>query len=121
MLGADMSAHAPKLYVLPGSHPCAAVEEAMRRKAIDYERVDLLPLMPHLVGPLRYGGSTVPGMRVGTERDVPDDLPFIPEGSDAPLRWLARGSTPTAEEIDQTPRAASARLRAVERVHAVAA
>jgi glutathione S-transferase len=70
MLGADMSAHAPKLYVLPGSHPCAAVEEAMRRKAIDYERVDLLPLMPHLVGPLRYGGSTVPGMRVGTERIV---------------------------------------------------
>ena len=35
-----MSAPAPKLYVLPGSHPCAAVEEAKTRKAIDYERVD---------------------------------------------------------------------------------
>jgi glutathione S-transferase len=68
MLGHDMSASAPKLYVLPGSHPCAAVEEGMRRKAIDFKRVDLLPLVPHIVGPLRYGGSTVPGMRIGDRK-----------------------------------------------------
>ena len=68
MLGHEMSASVPKLYVLPGSHPCAAVEEAMRRKAIDFRRVDLLPLVPHLVGPLRYGGSTVPGMRIGDRK-----------------------------------------------------
>ena len=35
-----------KLYALPGSHPCAAVEVALRLKSIDYERVDLLPLDP---------------------------------------------------------------------------
>jgi glutathione S-transferase len=68
MLGHDMTASVPKLYVLPGSHPCAAVEEAMRRKAIDFKRVDLLPLVPHIVGPLRYGGSTVPGMRIGDRK-----------------------------------------------------
>jgi glutathione S-transferase len=59
-----------RLYVLPGSHPCAAVEAALRLKSIDYDRVDLLPMSQMLVGPLRYGGTTVPGMRVGGERLV---------------------------------------------------
>jgi glutathione S-transferase len=60
----------PRLYVLPGSHPCAAVEAALKLKSIDYDRVDLLPMSQVLVGPLRYGGATVPGMRVGGERLV---------------------------------------------------
>ena len=33
-----------RLYVNPGSHPCAAVEAALALKSIDYNRVDLLPL-----------------------------------------------------------------------------
>jgi glutathione S-transferase len=70
MLGAGMSATTPKLYVQPVSHPCAAVEAALRRKAIAYERVDLMPMSQLLVGPLRYGGTTVPGMRIGVERVV---------------------------------------------------
>jgi glutathione S-transferase len=57
-----------KLYVIPGSHPCAAVEAALKLKAVAYDRVDLLPLTPVLVGPLRYGGGTVPGMRLDGER-----------------------------------------------------
>jgi glutathione S-transferase len=57
-----------KLYVLPGSHPCAAVEVALRMKSIDFQRVDLLPLTQIVVGPLRYGGSRVPGMRIDGER-----------------------------------------------------
>jgi glutathione S-transferase len=61
---------ATKLYVLPGSHPCAAVEAALRLKSIDYQRVDWLPLAQVLLGPLRYGGRTVPGMRIGSERLV---------------------------------------------------
>ncbi len=65
-----MSTPAPKLYVLPGSHPCAAVEAALQLKSIDYKRIDLLPLAQVLVGPLRYGGGTVPGMRIGSERIV---------------------------------------------------
>jgi glutathione S-transferase len=65
-----MAASTPKLYVLPGSHPCAAVEEAMRRKGVAFDRVDLLPLSQLLIGPLRYGGQTVPGMRLDGERIV---------------------------------------------------
>jgi glutathione S-transferase len=70
MLGHGMAASAPKLYVNPGSHPCAAVEAALRLKGIDYQRVDLLPLTQMIVGPLRYGGNTVPGMRLDGERLV---------------------------------------------------
>jgi glutathione S-transferase len=70
MLGATMAAIHPRLYVLPGSHPCAAVEAALRAKAIDFDRVDLLPMTQLLVGPLRYGGATVPGMRIDGERLV---------------------------------------------------
>jgi glutathione S-transferase len=57
-----------KLYTLPGSHPCAAVEVALKSKGIDYHRVDLLPMSQLLVGPMRYGGYTVPGMRIGSEK-----------------------------------------------------
>ncbi len=59
-----------KLYVLPASHPCAAVEEAMRLKGIEFERRDLLPMTQMLIGPLRYGGTTVPGMRIDGEKLV---------------------------------------------------
>jgi glutathione S-transferase len=59
-----------RLYVNPGSHPCAAVEAALALKSIDYDRVDLLPLAQVAVGPLRYGGRTVPGLRLDGERLV---------------------------------------------------
>jgi glutathione S-transferase len=59
-----------KLYVLPASHPCAAVETALKLKSLPYSRVDLLPMSQLLVGPLRYGGTTVPGVRIGGERLV---------------------------------------------------
>jgi glutathione S-transferase len=70
MLGTAMATIRPKLYVLPASHPCAAVEVAMSLKGVEYDRVDLLPLSQLLIGPLRYGGSTVPGMRLPGERLV---------------------------------------------------
>jgi glutathione S-transferase len=57
-----------KLYALPGSHPCAAVEAALRLKAVEYKRVDFLPLTQLAIGPLLYGGNTVPGLRAGGER-----------------------------------------------------
>jgi glutathione S-transferase len=59
-----------RLYALPASHPCAAVEAAMRIKSIPYERVDLLPMTQMLIGPLRFGGITVPGIRIDGERVV---------------------------------------------------
>jgi glutathione S-transferase len=58
----------PTLYVLPGSHPCAAVEAALKLKSVEYRRVDLLPMTQVLIGPIRYGGATVPGMRNAGER-----------------------------------------------------
>jgi glutathione S-transferase len=59
-----------KLYVLPGSHPCAAVEVALESKGLQFERVNLLPMTQIMIGPLRYGGQTVPGMRLDGERLV---------------------------------------------------
>jgi glutathione S-transferase len=70
MLSDTMAASTPKLYSLPGSHPCAAVEAALKLKSIDYDRVDLLPMSQLLIGRLRYGGATVPGMRLNGERLV---------------------------------------------------
>ncbi len=70
MLGDAMAARAPRLYALPGSHPCAAVEAALQLKSMAYKRVDLLPTGEVLLGPLLYGGRTVPGMRIDGERLV---------------------------------------------------
>ncbi len=57
-----------KLYALSASHPVAAVEAALRLKGIECQRIDLLPIVPVLLGPLRYGGTTVPGLRIDGER-----------------------------------------------------
>lgn len=65
-----MATREPKLYALPGSHPCAAVEAALQLKSIAYKRVDLLPTGEILLGPLLFGGTTVPGMRIDGERLV---------------------------------------------------
>jgi glutathione S-transferase len=59
-----------KLYTNPGSHPCAVVEAALALKSIEYDRVDLLWPSQVLIGRLRYGGPTVPGMRLDGERIV---------------------------------------------------
>lgn len=59
-----------KLYVLPGSHPCDAVQAGLRLKSIDYKRVDLLPGMQRAIGRIAYGGKTVPGLRIDGERLV---------------------------------------------------
>jgi glutathione S-transferase len=87
-----------KLYALPGSHPCAAVEAALRLKAIDYKRIDWLPLAQLVLGPLVYGGNTVPGVRIDGERlagsrtimrkldAIAPDPPLLPPPSDAVAR-----------------------------------
>ena len=54
----------------------------------------------------------------GTRSDLPPDLPFVPEGHEPALRLVTRGSEKaSAAEIEANPRAASVRVRAVERVH----
>src|SRR6059036_2076908 len=53
-----------KLYVIPGSHPCATVEAALDLKGLPYERVDLLPGLSALAQLVRFGRRTVPGLVV---------------------------------------------------------
>ena len=54
---------AAKLYVVPASHPCAAVEAALRMKGIEYRKVALVPVVHKAVMLVRFGGPTVPGIR----------------------------------------------------------
>jgi glutathione S-transferase len=54
------------LYVVPASHPCAAVEVALRRKGLAYRRVDLLPVMHVVHQRLAFGRRTVPGLKLPT-------------------------------------------------------
>lgn len=56
------------LYAVPASHPCAAVEAALKLKGMPYRRVDLIPLTQMLAGPLLYRGITVPGLKIDGER-----------------------------------------------------
>jgi glutathione S-transferase len=103
-----------KLYALPGSHPCAAVEVALRCKAIDYKRVDLLPLIPLIIGPLRYGGTTVPGMNIDGERlagsrtimrrldALVPDPPLLPPLSDAIARARVLEAERWGDEVLQS-------------------
>ena len=54
-----------------------------------------------------------------TTVSVPPDMPVVPPDAVPTLRWLTRGAeTASEEETERNPRAASVRLRAVERVAA---
>lgn len=84
-----------KLYALPASHPCAAVEEALRMKGIPFKRVDMIPMTQLLVGPLLYGGITAPGLRIDSQRlvgsraimrrldEIAPNPPLLPTGDQA--------------------------------------
>jgi glutathione S-transferase len=58
------------LYVVPASHPCAAVELALKRKGLAYRRVDLPPVLHALHQAVVFGRRTVPGLRLGTGEKV---------------------------------------------------
>ena len=52
-----------------------------------------------------------------TRSDVPEDLPFVPAGHEPAFRLLTRGAEKAdPAEVDHNPRAASVRLRALERL-----
>jgi 16S rRNA (cytosine1402-N4)-methyltransferase len=60
-------------------------------------------------------------LAAGTRSDVPDDLPVIPAGHEPYLRLLTRGAErPSDDEVVANPRAASARVRAAERIREAA-
>jgi glutathione S-transferase len=56
------------LYGLPGSHPTACVEAALRIKQVRHRRVDLLPVLTRPWLRRRFGRPTLPAMIVDGER-----------------------------------------------------
>src|SRR6059036_2615102 len=58
------------LYVVPASHPCAAVELALKRKGLAYRRVDLVPMWHVVHQTARFGRRTVPALRTATGEKV---------------------------------------------------
>lgn len=112
-----------------GGHPAKRTFQALRMEVNDELGV-LRRAMPAAVDAIGIGGRVVVESyhsledrlvkRVfadATRLDVPDDLPFVPEGAEPSYRLVTRGSEQaTAEEIEENPRAASVRLRAIERI-----
>jgi glutathione S-transferase len=70
------------LYVIHGSHPCAAVERAFELKGVPYRRVELPPPAHALHQRVRFGVRTVPGLKPARGDKV--------VGSRAILRWVER-------------------------------
>lgn len=54
--------------MIPGSHPCHCAEAALRVKRIEYDRVDLIPVVHKLVVRARFDGNTVPALVLDGER-----------------------------------------------------
>ena len=57
-----------ELYVVHGSHPCAAVERALELKGLAFRRVELPPPLHAPLQQLRFGARTVPAMRLDGEK-----------------------------------------------------
>ncbi len=113
-----------------GGHPAKRTFQALRIEVNDELSV-LRRALPAAIEAIGVGGRVVVmsyhsledriTKQVFTEytrSDLPPDLPFVPEGHEPPLRLVTRGSEKASPaEIAENPRAASVRLRAVERVH----
>jgi 16S rRNA (cytosine1402-N4)-methyltransferase len=112
-----------------GGHPAKRTFQALRMEVNDELGV-LRRAIPAAIDAISVGGRVVvesyhsledrlvkQAFAAATRTDVPDDLPFVPEGHEPALRLVTRGAEQAGpEEISQNPRAASVRLRAIERV-----
>ena len=113
-----------------GGHPAKRTFQALRMEVND-ELAVLRRAIPAAIDVLAVGGRVVvesyhsledrlvkQAFAVGATSHVPPDMPFVPEGHEPELRLVTRGAERADEtEIEHNPRAASVRLRAVERVH----
>jgi len=112
-----------------GGHPAKRTFQALRMEVND-ELAVLRRAIPAAIDAIRVGGRVVvesyhsledrlvkQAFTAATSTDVPDDLPFVPEGHEPALRLLTRGAEKAGPaETAANPRAASVRLRALERV-----
>ena len=115
-----------------GGNPAKRTFQALRSEVNDELGV-LRRVLPAAVSALAVGGRLAVlsyqsledrivkrSLAGGLASDVPVDLPVVPEGRGPVLRRLAWGEAPLESEIVDNPRAASARLRCVERIRAAA-
>jgi 16S rRNA (cytosine1402-N4)-methyltransferase len=112
-----------------GGHPAKRTFQALRMEVND-ELAVLRRAMPASIDAINVGGRVVvesyhsledrlvkQAFVAATRSDVPVDMPFVPEGHEPALRLVTRGSEKaSADEIAENPRAASVRLRVIERV-----
>lgn len=113
-----------------GGHPAKRTFQALRIEVND--EIDVLRrAMPASLQAVGVGGRVVVEsyhsledritkqvFTEATRLDVPHDLPFVPEGMEPPFKAVTRGAEKaTGPELTENPRAASVRLRAVERTH----
>ena len=112
-----------------GGHPAKRTFQALRIEVND--ELDVLRrAIPASIAAINDGGRVVveayqsledrivkQAFTAATASDVPPDLPFIPTGHEPTLRLVTRGAEKAdAAEIAANPRAASVRLRAIERI-----
>ncbi len=114
-----------------GGHPAKRTFQALRMEVNDELGV-LRRAIPAAIDVLAVGGRVVvesyqsledrlvkQAFAAVTRLDVPPDLPVVPADREPALRLVTRGAEQAdADEIAQNPRAASVRLRAVERIRA---
>jgi 16S rRNA (cytosine1402-N4)-methyltransferase len=112
-----------------GGHPAKRTFQALRIEVNDELGV-LRRAIPAAIDSLAVGGRVVVesyhsledrlvkrAFADATKADVPPDLPFVPVDREPALRLVTRGAErATDDEIAANPRAASVRLRAVERI-----
>jgi 16S rRNA (cytosine1402-N4)-methyltransferase len=112
-----------------GGHPAKRTFQALRIEVNDELNV-LRRAIPAAIDSISVGGRVVvesyhsledrlvkQAFAAATASDVPVDLPFIPEGHEPTFRLVTRGSEKAVEpELTDNPRAASVRLRAIERI-----
>jgi 16S rRNA (cytosine1402-N4)-methyltransferase len=119
----------PKAAQRSGGHPAKRTFQALRIE-VNGELAALQSVLPRAVAALAIGGRIavlayhsledrlVKQLLAAGARDrAPRDLPVVPAGLGPELRLLTRGAQrPTPAEVAANPRAASARLRAAERI-----
>jgi 16S rRNA (cytosine1402-N4)-methyltransferase len=112
-----------------GGHPAKRTFQALRMEVNDELGV-LRRAVPAAIDVLAVGGRVVvesyqsledrlvkQAFTAATRVDVPPDLPFVPADREPALRLVTKGAERAdADEIAHNPRAASVRLRAIERI-----